>query len=127
MPANSFHEYVPSISDTVDALLAGGQATQVSLDIDQRSSLRGFIKGLLRFDDDFELHFREFIDVTLAEPRIMYAYHYQDKSKELIFRYDNALRCPLLPQQEHKHTPLAISIEQPPTLAEIISEILDYR
>jgi hypothetical protein len=75
MPAINFPEYAQVISDTLDVVLAAGQAIQVNLQIDQRSLLRGFISGLLIFDDDSELHFREFVDVNLAEPRLMYAYH----------------------------------------------------
>ncbi|MGI8587436.1 MAG: toxin-antitoxin system TumE family protein [Chloroflexia bacterium] len=90
MPASSFPEYSQDLSSALNSLLASGQARLINLDIDQRSLLRGFIAGIMRFDDNSELRLREFVDTTLAEPRLMYAYHYQDSQQTLIFRYDNA-------------------------------------
>ena len=75
-------------------------------------------------DDDSELHFRELVDMTQLEPRIMYAYHYQAANKALIFRYDNAAHRPPLPQPEHKHTPEGVTVVLAPTLVGIIDQIL---
>ncbi len=96
MPASNFPEYAQFISDAVNSVVANGQATLVNLEIDQRSTVRGLRKGLLQFDDDSELHFREFVDLTQPEPRLMYAYHYQGANKALVFRYDNAAHRPPL-------------------------------
>ena len=124
MPATSFPEYTRGITDFLDTLLASDQARLVSLQVDQRSVLRGFLSGLLVFNDNSELHFREFVDLTQIEPRLMYAYHYQDASKTLIFRYDNAVHRPPLTQLEHKHTPTGITFSLAPTFAQIIDEVL---
>ena len=86
--------------------------------------LRSFITGMLLFDDGSELHFREFVDTTLSEPKVMYAYHYRDANTELVFRYDNAAHRPPLSQAEHKHTPTGITASPVPTLAQIIDEAL---
>lgn len=58
--------------------------------------------------------FYEFMDVTRNEPKIMYAYHYQDVDHNLIFRYDNAAHKPVLPQPEHKHTSLSVEVSPAP-------------
>jgi hypothetical protein len=76
MPATNFPEHARGIEDVLDAIVAAGEAVLVSIQIDQRSSLRGFIAGVLQFNDASELHFREFVDTSLPEPRLMYAYHY---------------------------------------------------
>ena len=96
----------------------------VSLQLDQRSSVRGFIDGALHFYEGSHLIFREFLDTTHDNPRLMYAYHYQDAAQELIFRYDNAAHRPALSQPTHKHTPDGIETASPPTLAEVLDEIL---
>jgi len=83
MPATNFPEYAREIEDVLDAAVTAGEATLVSVQIDQRSSLRGFIAGLLQFNDGSELHFREFVDTSLSDPRLMYAYHYQDAKRGL--------------------------------------------
>jgi hypothetical protein len=140
MPATNFPEYARKIQDVLDTCVAAGEAVLVSIQVDQRSSLRGFIAGLLQFSDASELHFREFVDTSLPEPKLMYAYHYQDANKALVFRYDNAAHTPPLPQAEHKHdnaahtpplpqaehkhAPSGTEIFPPPTLAQVVDEIL---
>jgi hypothetical protein len=124
MPATNFPEYAQNIAHVLDTLVATGEAVLTSHQVDQRSALRGFIMGSLQFDDGATLEFREFVDVSQAEPKIMYAYHYQDADHSLIFRYDNAAHRPTLPQPEHKHTPCGIELAPAPTLSEILDLIL---
>jgi hypothetical protein len=61
MPATNFPEYARGIEDVLDATVATGEATLVSIQIDQRSSLRGFIAGLLQFNDASELQFSDLL------------------------------------------------------------------
>jgi len=124
MPATTFPEYVQSLTEVLDTVIATGEAVLVALQVDQRSGVRGFIGGTLQFDDGCTLHFREFVDVTQAEPKIMYVYHYQDADHTLIFRYDNAAHRPALPQPEHKHTRSAIELVRAPTLIAVLDEVL---
>jgi hypothetical protein len=125
MPTTSFPDYAKTITQPIDALLASGQARLVNLQVDQRSMLRGLISGILAFEDDSELHFSEFVDLTQSEPRLMYAYHYQDSKKALVFRYDNAAHRPSPPSTQHKHTASAISPALAPTLTQVIDEIFE--
>jgi hypothetical protein len=124
MPATNFPEYAREIQDVLDSSVAAGEAVLVSIQVDQRSSLRGFIAGLLQFNDASELHFREFVDTSLPEPKLTYAYHYQDANEALVFRCDNATHRPPLPQAEHRHTPSDVEIFPAPTLAQVVDEIL---
>lgn len=125
MPATNFPEYAEAITTLINNLVASADAQLLNLQLDQRSMLRGFLAGILRFNDDSELHFREFIDLTQPDPRLMYAYHYQDLAQNLIFRYDNAPHKPALSQPEHKHTPHGIAPQLAPTLADVIDEIVE--
>ncbi len=127
MPATDFHEYAQSIATLLGTLATAGRITRVSLETDPRSTRRGLIVGALLFEDGSELHFREFVDLTLSEPRMMYAYHYQDASKALILRYDNAAHRPPLSQLSHKHTSAGAVVASAPTLAEVLDEILPSR
>jgi hypothetical protein len=124
MRASSFNEYAERILNTIGGLLVTGQAVLAEHSIDQRSMLRGFVGGVLQFEDGSELHFREFVDISLPEPKMMYAYHYQDSNSNLIFRYDNAAHKPALPQADHKHTPTAVHSLKAPTFEMVIDEIL---
>ena len=83
-----------------------------------------FIRGTVLFEDDSELHLRGFVDVTLDEPKLAYAYHYQDANQSLAFRYDNAAHRPPLAQPEHKHTFAGATVSPVPTLTQVIDEIL---
>ena len=124
MPATNFLDYSKAVRELLDTLLAAGQAERISFEIDPRSNLRGLIRGTVQFGDGSELHLREFVDVTLAEPKLMYGYHYQDREKKLLLRYDNAAHRPELSQIEHKHTQDGVSASSVPTLAQVIDEIL---
>jgi len=124
MFVTSFPEYARNIQSAIDNLLATGEALLIDLQIDARSTLQGFIAGALQLEDGAELHFREFIDVRRSDPRLMYAYHYQDANKDLVFRYDNARHRPALPQAEHRHTLSGIEPSHAPTFQEVLDEIL---
>lgn len=124
MPITNFPEYARNLQVAIDELIATGEARLVDLEIDSRSRLRGFIAGVLQFQNDTELHFREFVDISQSDPRLMYAYHYQDDQKKLIFRYDNAPHRPALPQLDHKHTLDKIEPANAPTFGQVLDEIL---
>ncbi len=124
MPAVSFPEYARGIESTLDKLVSTGEVVLLDLQVDQRSSLQGYIAGSLQFDSGSTLHFREFVSLNLAQPKLMYAYHYQDAEGHLIFRYDNAAHRPPPPQVEHQHTPFSVTAAPAPALAEVLDEIL---
>ncbi len=124
MLATDFPEYSRDISDLLNGFVKAGYATLIDLQMDQRSAVRGLINGLLRFDDDSELHIREFVDLTQVEPRVMYVYHFQEASGNLVFRYDNAAHRPPLPQVHHKHVPDGVRAAKIPTLIAVLDEIL---
>lgn len=74
MRASNFSEHTRRILDIIEDLLSSGQAVLFDFTNDQRSTLRGFIGGVLHFEDGSQLHFREFVDASLAESRLMYVY-----------------------------------------------------
>lgn len=123
MPATNFLEYAKETQAVLDAVVTSGEAVLINIHIDQRSALRSFIAAMLQFNDASELHLREFVDTSLPEPRLMYAYHYQDADKLLIFRYDNATHRPSLAQADHKHTITGIELSSPPVLTQMLDEI----
>lgn len=125
MPAIGFLEYVRTVRTALDELTDSGDVGLVDLQIDQRSAVRGLIEGSLQFRDGSQLIFREFLDTTRREPRLMYAYHYQDSAQLLVFRYDNAAHRPALAQPDHKHTPSGIALVPVPEWRTLLDEILN--
>ncbi len=68
----------------------------------QVSLKRGYVRVVALFADDSELHVFEYVGSDLS--RLSYAYHYQDLSGAMIFRYDNEPHYPGLPTfPHHKH------------------------
>ena len=125
MPTTSFLDHVHQVQRLLDELLFTGEAQLLSFQVDARSNQRGFLAGIVQFQDDTQLHFREFVDTSQSEPRLMYAYHYQSAKQELIFRYDNAAHRPTLPQLQHKHTPDGIELPPSiPSFEQLLSEML---
>lgn len=123
MPVTSFDEYARNITDRLHVVLHSGQARSLTFEVDQRSMLLGIISGLLIFEDQSELHFREFVDISRTEPKLSFAYHYQGSNRTLIFRYDNAAHRPSLLRYSHKHI-TGDTVECPvPTLSDVIDEI----
>ena len=125
MPAVSFPDYAQNIVELIDNLLRLEVVRLTDFQVDVRSSQRGYIAGILHFDDDAQLHFREFVDVTQHDPQAMYAYHYQNRNTRMILRYDNALHRPALAQRDHKHTgDDHVEVTPAPSFADVLDEIL---
>jgi hypothetical protein len=61
----NFNEYVQALQLILHELISTGDAQIAELQIDPRSNVRGYISGVLLFEDDTALHFREFVDLTL--------------------------------------------------------------
>lgn len=123
MRATTFHEYVQQVSAIVSQAVANDHAVLLNLQIDQRSTLRGRIEGQLQYVNGSELHFKEFVDLTLDDPKAAYAYHYQDADNGLIFRYDNATHRPTVGAPHHKHTATGTEPSTSPDLLQIVDEI----
>ncbi len=95
------------------------------LTIDDRSTQRGSIKGLLRFSDHSQLIFSEAVRWQNQQPlKERYVYHYQNAQSELIFRYDNAPHHPMIATfPHHKHVGMKVEPASAPDLSEVLKEI----
>jgi hypothetical protein len=124
MPVTTFPEYAQRLTDLLHHAVDTGEVVVNTLQVDQRSAVRGLFAGTLQFGNGSELHFREYIDLTQVPPQIMYAYHHRDAEHNLIFRYDNAAHRPALPRPERRHTRSGIEASPVPTLAEVLDQIL---
>jgi hypothetical protein len=98
-----------------------------SLEYEDRGGVALLIRGKIIFDNLSELYFREILSFTIADlpDKIAYSYHYQDKEKTLIFRYDNAEHHPEISSYpHHKHFPKSIiEASEEKSLAEVMFEI----
>ncbi len=85
--------------------------------------INGLIKGEVIFDDKSYLSFLEVKDVE-ENSKTKYRYHYMDKDKNLIFRYDNAAHHKEISTfPHHKHTPNGVEESNEPNIGDIMKEI----
>jgi len=101
-----------------------GLITSSEIKADFRTERTGLIKGVIEFIDDSKLFLTEYVDLRYKLEKLTYAYHYQEKTGQLIFRYDNAVHRPRLGFKDHKHLKdKAISCDIP-EIREVLEEIL---
>jgi hypothetical protein len=83
---------------------------------------RGFIRFVVELRDYSELHVFEYVDSSLH--RIDYAYHWQNKEKRLITRWDNAPHHPEIETfPNHVHEGDDIKPSDVPTFVEVLKKI----
>ena len=72
------------------------------------------------------LYLRAYIDARYKINLISYAFQYQKKDGQLIFRYDNAAHKPKLSSKDHKHLSDGDIVETDmPDIAKLVDEIID--
>lgn len=95
---------------------------------EKRGTHEGFIRGELFFVDGSTLHLREFVDVEITEDRLMYAYQFNDSSKNMVFRYDNTghhkkLGLSTYPHHKHNGSENNVISSVAPDLAIVLQEV----
>ena len=88
----------------------------------------GYMRANITFVDGSMLHFREYIDAEYGIERLMYSYHYMDRSQRLVFRYDNAdhhreLNLANYPHHKHADAEKSIITSSAPSFFDVINEI----
>lgn len=116
-------DYLNEIENTLNTF--SSLIVNQSVTIDKRPQEQAHIFGILLFNDESTLHFREFIDASEGKiDKVAYSYHFQDKSNALLFRYDNAKHKPALDFVEHKHFSGNITYAPDVTLQDSIQEAM---
>lgn len=108
-----------------DTNISRGYVEMERLDFDELRGRQGIIEGRLRFYDGSLLDFDEVILLRDGQlVKLRYAYHYQDESGEVIFRYDNSPHFPdIVTYPHHKHVGSTVEPAQVPDLSEVLREI----
>ncbi len=118
-------EYFAQIDETIAPNPAVSLKTML---YDERSETKGFVRGLIQFQDGSELHVREFVDVSTGIDRYKYSYHYT-RGGRMVFRYDNSADITardLRTYPHHKHAGEGIRESLAPTLRQVLDEIAGY-
>lgn len=125
MPVLTFPEYSSAFFTALIQYQSAQRIAEYEFYNEQRSLYRGYLRGRISFLDYSELHWREFVDLSITPHRTMYVYHYQNAEKKCLFRYDNAAHRPELGCSGHKHLMdgTIIPFESPPIFEEVLVEI----
>ncbi len=112
----SISEYLVSIRRAVGRLDAYGFAESIIFQEELRAGRQAIIKAEVILVDGSCLIIREYIGSKYGIEKFSYAYQYQDREGNLIFRYDNAAHKPKLETPDHRHSPEGIEIQLPPEI-----------
>lgn len=117
-------EYLAQIRALLDSYARPAFVLDVGVNSEVRPGDQAYLNGVITFVDGSELHFAEFLDASSQTvEKLMYRYHYQDQTGQLVFRYDNARHQPLIFSSSHKHLPEQVVTSTVPTLEDILAEI----
>ena len=120
--------YFAQVKAIVDQYAVTSFVLDTEVSFETRPGEQGYLSGSITFVDGSVLYFREYLDAFKGTvDKLMYTYHYQDASNQLIFRYDNARHRPPLRSLEHKHTPEQVVEAPAPALEDVLAEIVVAR
>ena len=112
------HELEKLIHDAPCKLFADFQ-------IENRGDVALYLRGKIIFTNESELQFKEYFITIPIMKKVAYSYHYQNRDKELIFRYDNAEHHKEIETYPyHKHVTNEVLPSDILSLKEVIKEIL---
>jgi Family of unknown function (DUF6516) len=117
-------EYLMQIRSLLDSYARPAFVLDVSINSEVRPGDQAYLNGVITFADGSELHYAEFLDASSQTvEKLMYRYHYQDRTGQLVFRYDNARHQPPMLSSSHKHLPEQVVASIIPTLDDVLAEI----
>ncbi len=112
-------------TDTIKKLLTNGleeerRRIKFALDLSDSTIRNGFVA-----QSQSELQFKEYFVTIPIMKKLAYSYHYQNRDKELIFRYDNAEHHKeIATYPNHKHITNDVLPSDILSLKEVLREIL---
>ena len=122
----SISDYLASFRHDIDRLDTYGFAESIIVQEELRAGKQAVIKAEIVLVDGSCLILREYIESKYGLEKLSYAYQYQDRDGNLIFRYDNAAHKPKLDSVNHKHSSTGIEMVNPPKMSELVDEVIGY-
>jgi len=123
----SLHDYLALFRQAIEKVEDYGYAESIEINEEIRPNKQAVIKAKIALIDGSVLHIKEYIDAKYTIQKVSYAYQYQNRDGDLIFRYDNAVHRPALEFKEHKHIKGGVIIESIlPNVSDIMDEVLGF-
>lgn len=119
------HNYLKLFRRAIEQLENYGYTESIDVKEEIRPNKQLIIRAKIVLVDRSVLHIKEYIDAKYKIEKVSYAYQYQDRYGELIFRYDNAVHRPPLQFKGHKHRRNGLIVEASlPDISDIIDEVV---
>jgi hypothetical protein len=121
------NEYLAIFRNALEKIETYGYSDSIEIREEIRTNKQAVLNAKVVLIDYSVLHIKEYIDARYGIERLSYAYQYQDKDGNLIFRYDNAKHRPDLGFDAHKHlSDDTISADTLPDIFDLVDEIVGY-
>ncbi len=121
------NEYLDLFRKGIEKIENYGYAESVEISEEIRANKQAILNAKVVLIDNSVLLVKEYIDARYGINRVSYAYQYQDRNGQLIFRYDNAAHRPALSFKDHKHSGGGtISEAVLPDIFDLVDEIVGY-
>jgi len=121
------HEYLERFRKGMETLENNGYTESVEIKEEIRPNKQAVLNAKVVLLNGSVLHVKEYINAQYGIDRVSYAYQYQDRYGNLIFRYDNAPHKPALGFTTHKHTAnRTVENADLPDVFDLINEIVRY-
>ena len=88
----SLRNYLELFRQALEKLENYGYTESMDIKEEIRPNKQAIVKAKITLIDRSVLHIKEYIDAKYKIEKVSYAYQYQDRNGELIFRYDNAVQ-----------------------------------
>jgi hypothetical protein len=121
------NEYLALFRNALEKIEKYGYSDSIEIREEIRANKQAVLNAKVVLIDNSVLYIKEYIDARYGIERLSYAYQYQDREGNLIFRYDNAKHRPELRFKEHKHLANGtISAAALLDIYELVDEVLGY-
>ena len=121
------NEYLDLFHKSIEKIENYGYSDSVEIQEEIRANKQAVLNAKVVLIDNSVLYIKEYIDAKYGINKMSYAYQYQDRDGQLIFRYDNAVHRPPLGFKEHKHSgDGTISEYALPDIFDLVDEVVSY-
>ena len=119
-------QYLDNFRNSIEKFEVFGLSEKTEIKEEIRPGKQAVINIHVSLINETNLYLRAYIDARYKINLISYAFQYQKKDGQLIFRYDNAAHKPKLSSKDHKHLSDGDIVETDmPDIAKLVDEIID--
>lgn len=109
------------------AILAAVHVLQSEVSFDEISEVECYIRGVLTFTGNYQLHIAEYVVTEPKFQRVKYRFHLQTSKGKLLARWDNAPHHPeIKTHPDHLHVGEKIKANPPTDILQVLEDILSF-